>query len=202
MTSLIAKISSRYRSWRDRRRAETELHRQQKALYRAVYRREHEEARQLIHLGVDPVFVLYGQSPLTAAACSGDRELVDLLMDHGASLDQPGNEYFLTGAVQMGDIELIDLALSSGMGISDEDPSGGRPLHYALKWQRLQVMDHLLSKGAQWSDLHREPRWYTTPSSVIRYLYERGYPVPEEGLHFLREETGWDPTNREGVGPV
>ncbi len=116
-----------------------------------------------------------GASPLHYAAVHGQRDAVDLLIDRGADLEATDTEYGATPigwANEKGHMDLVrhirargahvSLHMASAFGFLDdvrrlagEHPDQvnllvgyGAPLHLAALWGHAEVVEHLLSIGA------------------------------------------------------
>jgi ankyrin repeat protein len=106
------------------------------ALHLAAFFRHTDCAKLLIDQGSDvsthsqnPMSV----APLNSAAASGQREVVALLLDHGAEIDasQSGGFTALHSAAHNGDESLVELLLARGAASGLETDDGKRPADMA-----------------------------------------------------------------------
>jgi ankyrin repeat protein len=88
-----------------------------------------------------------GESPLMMAALKGDLAGAQLLLDHGAKLDQPGwspLHYAATGP----EPKIVQLLLDRGATIDAPSPNGSTPLMMASQYGSEDSVRLLLQRGA------------------------------------------------------
>jgi uncharacterized protein len=88
-----------------------------------------------------------GESALMTAAIKGDLEGVQLLLDHGAKVDQPGWDalhYAATGPAP----SVVKLLLDRGAAIDAPSPNGSTPLMMAAQYGSEDAVKLLLQRGA------------------------------------------------------
>ncbi|KAL0262557.1 hypothetical protein SLS55_001525 [Diplodia seriata] len=105
-----------------------------------------------------------GQTPLHIAASKGHRELMQILIDHQADVNQkdPRNRTPLHTAARHGHLTAVALLLDNEAEIEVTGDDGETPLHWAAVHGHLDVTELLLDRGANrkalnkygWSILH------------------------------------------------
>lgn len=111
-------------------------------LDRAAERGDLKVARILLDAGAEPNgSVQIFERPLFHAAYSKDREMVDLLMEHGAY-------YEVVDAVLLGDVEFVEQAMIEDPKMLQDIGSDGRSLlFFPMIWGRLDTTNFLLELG-------------------------------------------------------
>ena len=90
-----------------------------------------------------------GDSVLAIAARKGDRRIVQLLLDAGASVDSPDDKSFpLTLAAAGGHEEIVEALVNAGAEINKADNVGQTALGAAVVGGHFYVAEYLLSLGA------------------------------------------------------
>ncbi|WP_435017421.1 ankyrin repeat domain-containing protein [Tundrisphaera sp. TA3] len=122
-------------------------------LYDAVLIDDVPLARQRLEAGADPNFAegSYDGPVLLIAARHGHREMVDLLLDHGADtegMDDLGNRP-LTDAAGRGHIEVVRRLLSGGADLDAVDWHGCSALSWAARGRHREVAAYLIGMGAK-----------------------------------------------------
>ena len=92
-----------------------------------------EKVRLLLEKGADVNYkekIVLGHTPMTIAAAWGHTEVVKLLLDHGASVDQQDNDGIsaLQCAASTTKSEMVKLLLDRGADVNHRDNSGRTPL--------------------------------------------------------------------------
>ena len=129
-------------------------------------------------------------TPLMLAAALGHIDIVGLLLDHGASIDDVTNldsSAPIHLAALHGQSEVVKLLLDAGAPINDRNADGWTPLELACKWGHLEVTRLLISRGADpnladtdgWNSLAYAAR-YGQPH-ITRYLLDLETEVEENG---------------------
>lgn len=105
------------------------------ALLHATVRHDRDLVRSLVHAGADVRVRLLGQTPLMLAAYDGDGELVGLLLECGAPVDDADDEGMTALAwaakVEHGNSAAVDRLLAAGADPARRDASGRTPLQWA-----------------------------------------------------------------------
>lgn len=137
-----------------------------------------ESVRVLIKAGVDPNVKKDGvYTPLCISIRDNCKDIFDLLITNGADLNTPASEYpvfkcimhnrlqFLPAlvaaganlsspkgivetAVSVNNMEALNWLLEQGMSPNEENPKGHSPLTTAIRENRVEMVDLLLSRGA------------------------------------------------------
>lgn len=97
------------------------------------------------------VYNAEGQTPLHCAIQSGDPEIVQYLIDHGAFLNVPEKSQGSTElhlSVAMGYTDITDILLENGAEMNATDKCGKTPLDYAMYYQHKDLGYDLLAHGA------------------------------------------------------
>ncbi|KAF3142685.1 Leucine-rich repeat serine/threonine-protein kinase 2 [Orbilia oligospora] len=92
-----------------------------------------------------------GETPLIAAARKGFIKIVEILVRERADLD--GKEYSLqwtafSCAIVGGHAAVVEFLVSKGADLETKDKYGQTPLMLAAEWEREQIVDILLRRGA------------------------------------------------------
>jgi ankyrin repeat protein len=89
--------------------------------------------------------------PIHAASASGQLEIVQLLLAHGADVNaqQEGGFVPLHNAAQNGQLEMVRLFLDKGADVNAANKDGLTALHYALEGGHEAVADLLREHGAK-----------------------------------------------------
>ena len=117
-----------------------------------------------------------------AAAYVGSSGLVDLLLEHGASVDQVGplGKNALYAAISGNQSTIIPHLLAKGVDIHHRDFQGYTPLHFAVYWNSPEAVQILLEHGA---DLDTRDNNGRSVFEVKRY----GLPT-EQSIHNLLQQ--------------
>lgn len=91
-----------------------------------------------------------GETALTTASRAGCIEMMQLLVKHGARIDQPDGDGLtpLMGAVQRDQAAAIEFLLAHGAGIEKGAPRGFTPLSLAIEEQQFDAAYALIEAGA------------------------------------------------------
>src|SRR6266478_2431647 len=156
-----------------------------------------EIARLLVNYGatVDVTDDDKGETPLHAAAQSGYREIVELLVECGASLDAQNiyQETSLHMACCKGKLDVARFLIESGAPVSALDNNGWTPLHTASNCGQLDVVKLLLECGIDINirggggetSLFLASGWGKV--DVVRFLIEHAANINME------DNDGWNP---------
>ncbi|MDD9901251.1 MAG: ankyrin repeat domain-containing protein [Alphaproteobacteria bacterium] len=93
----------------------------------------------------------HGKSLLLIAAHNGDADAVELLLKHGADIEQKSGfaqDTALSGAAGKGRINAIDILLKNGANIEAESEGGYTPLLCAVNAGYSKTVERLLEAGA------------------------------------------------------
>ena len=97
-----------------------------------------------------------GIRPLYRAAVMGRSEVIRVLIDHGANVDQGTDRGTrpLHAAAQQGHLAIVEMLLSAKAEVSAKDESGQTPLHLACRYKRGRIVSELIRSGADtdWID--------------------------------------------------
>ena len=101
----------------------------------------------------------YGRTPLYMAALSGDINLVQLLLNHGADPAKGARwkdgDTALHKAASGGHVDVIELLIEAGVNPNIRNTNRETPLHHAAVFARPESVRSLLSLGADPLVLHR-----------------------------------------------
>ena len=120
------------------------------------------QVRSLLAAGESVNKQVRGDYPLNVAAVYGPAEMVSLLLEAGAGVEQPGRDGYrpLHNAVFMGHREIVALLIQKGAIIEAKDRKGRTPLNYfaASGGSDIEIAKMLLAAGAHpgTEDLDRE----------------------------------------------
>ena len=118
-----------------------------KALGKAAYAGHIDVVREILASGVDVNATWLAQTPLLAAIHGGHPEIVELLLDHRASLT-PKDEYPLIAAAQRSRSEIVELLLRRGADVNAADGKGMTALMHAAENGEADLVRVLLQEGA------------------------------------------------------
>ena len=102
-----------------------------------------------------------GVTPLIEACYTGNKDIVEYLIEHGANLDKEGCVYDkktsrvvcegtpLIVATKMGNIEIVKILIDGGADINKQYGFGKTALIYAVENRRLDVVEYLVEKWAR-----------------------------------------------------
>ncbi|KAF8198677.1 ankyrin repeat-containing domain protein [Mycena galopus ATCC 62051] len=156
-------------------------------LLAAVKARNIEIARLLLDAGANAA-AMCGEDDDTAlqeAAINGDIEIMKLLLDHGAPVD----DWVLQRGCAMGNLGMVELLLERGAG-TDETPSSGKlgsALGSAVRSRQLDVVRYLLDHGAD------------ATAVVSLYPYFEGGPPPPLRANLLYIAMDLRPPSGTGI---
>lgn len=169
-------------------------------IYFAVRENQIAVAEYLLDQGADPIGLVVNDSLLDICRDRGYGELLSILesslkLRQGAS--ERGEE--IAAAIREGDLSLIRARLDADPELlSAGDARSNQPIHWAVMTRRLDIVDELLSRGADpqarradgarpihltngdyhfrgWRDVPLADR--PTPSEVLTHLRARGVPL-------------------------
>ncbi len=92
----------------------------------------------------------YNNSPLILASMVGFKDIIRMLINNGAIIDQQNNEKqtALIAAVQSNNIDILEILISNGANINLQDNLGFTALIYAAKEGKADMVKTLLRNGA------------------------------------------------------
>jgi len=160
-----------------------------KALYTAVTSGDQPQVKRLAALGKDVNAVVDDQSIISAAAQSADIEMVQLLIDLGASVHTPDRKFgsALASACHSGKGDICELLIAHGASISQTRGKYGCPLSAAAARGHVGIAALLLDHGA---DIGQRAGAFHSPIShaagygqtaMVRFLLDRGADVNHTG---------------------
>jgi hypothetical protein len=120
----------------------------------AINRKDVKKAESLLKAGVNPNIINKAshslKTPLHLAAQIGSKEIVQLLIDHGANIDasEGGFTTPLHYAVSGGYTDIVQLLLERGTDIRAVGQGGRSPLHSAAQHGNTPILKLLLQHGA------------------------------------------------------
>lgn len=135
----------------------------------------YEIAELLLEWGSDYTSYLSGQAPVVLAAQNGHVNIIRLLLDYGASIEETGksNTPPLLAALQAGNFSTVEFLLQNGAMVNAVDKAENTPLHLATRLP-LDSARHLivllLEHGA---DPTRMNRVEQTPEAMALYEHHR-----------------------------
>ena len=167
--------------------------REELELFEASYEGSTEEVRRLLSSGLVDVNCVRGKgsdfflNPLSEAAVAGHKEVVKILLDRGAKIDQQ-DEHGCTPlylAAQFNKQDMVQLLLKRGAQPNVADNSGNTPLHEASQNGNKDIVQLLLEAGAMPDQANKDEdiplnwavRWNHIDGDnmdVIKILLERG----------------------------
>ena len=128
------------------------------ALFACAQRGDLSRAKELLAAGANPnAKTSFGHCPLHEAAALGNKDMVELLLANGATVDvrvspkgpkSPNQWTPLHFATYEGHKEIAEILISKGADVNAEDVWGKRPLYYARDRKQKDIEILLLSKGA------------------------------------------------------
>ena len=142
------------------------------------------------------------ETALHKAAAKGHRNIIQLLLSKGASLevkDMDGSTP-LHRAVRGGHTNTVELLLSKGASLEAKDTDGWTPLHYAARHGHTNTVELLVSKGASleakdaygWTPLHHAA--WGGRTGTVELLLSKGASLEAKDTH------GWTPLHRAAWG--
>ena len=121
-------------------------------LTEALKLRDVAQVRSLLAAGADANEKVRGDYPLNIAATIGPAEMVALLLEAGANLEQPGREGFypLHNAVIFGGKDIVALLIQKGAVVDAKEKWGRTPLlsFAATGGSNIEIAKMLLAAGA------------------------------------------------------
>lgn len=153
-------------------------------LMMALMRKRRKITKFLIEQGADVNLTdEANQSPLDFACCfSRDRDMVELLLEHGARIEGNGKgETPLHQATRSGELGLVEVLLQRGANPNSKDGFGLTPLDYAKQYQPegyAKIAALLNSHGARYSPPRPAPKPRPQPKP------HRQFPAPTKETVF------------------
>ncbi|NP_001166526.1 2-5A-dependent ribonuclease [Cavia porcellus] len=131
------------------------------SLINAIQKEDISQIEQLLKIGADVNFQEEegGWTPLQNAVQCGNKDIVELLLRHGADLHQRkknGATSFIIAGIE-GNVELLRLFLSKGADVNEYDSNGFTAFMEAACHGNVEALRFLYEKGAD-VNLHREPK--------------------------------------------
>ncbi|XDG08410.1 hypothetical protein ABKA04_008025 [Annulohypoxylon sp. FPYF3050] len=173
------------------------------ALYKAVSRDHIDVVRLLLEWKPKPNMNITPKDEkmlLIRAVCTGNTELVSLLIEHGAEVDFVDPNCFfartpLCRACKEGDLEMVKLLLEKGAGINYTGESSDTPLFTALIERQTKVAEYLLQiegVDVHWTDADKLGSLHAAIAqpAIIPKLIKMGASIDERSnthgtpLHF------------------
>jgi ankyrin repeat protein len=129
------------------------MRRQRTHLYWAAHYGRGPVAASLLSHGADPNCAFAPESghrefPLTVAAYNGHLEVIDLLVEHGADLNQRDSQYGYTAlhwTVHGGKLDAAQYLVDYGCNVEAEDSEGNTALFYAVNNNHIELVHFLTS---------------------------------------------------------
>ncbi|KAM0235337.1 hypothetical protein ACHAP5_009732 [Fusarium lateritium] len=124
----------------------------------------------------------HDMSALHYACISGDRDIMEMLVESGAELDTMTDRGYtpLSLAIDCGNRSVVELLISKGADIHLADNHGMTPLHRASQLGHLKIVEQLIEHGAEISTLSKDtytPLLYAAvsgQSEVVTLLLDKG----------------------------
>lgn len=152
----------------------------------AVSEQSLEAIRMLIRAGAD----IYNSNAIHVASSSGNVEILQFLLDHGAKVEDnyyEGGYTPLELAVHYGHADVVSLLLDHGASVEATAISKRSPLQLACEYGRLDILQILLDKNAKaWQSVLADEAEILKSShrSIRNYLItSRGKPVSFENAN-------------------
>ncbi|KAB8209647.1 ankyrin repeat-containing domain protein [Aspergillus parasiticus] len=189
-------------------------HANRNLLYYAAQGNSEEKVRLLLDRGVKPApqpFDEPMQSPLFPAIETGNKNVVQLLMDNGASIEIRSREEesqpprtALTVAVEKGHDELVEMLLANGLDPHNMTNSTNVALYHAVDTCNLPVLTRLLDLGFDADTTVPDMVWYgdATLLSAAAERCASTNPSGCEGIIKFLLERGADPNSNTGVNEM
>ena len=146
-------------------------------------------ARLLIDKGADMSARVEGSwvTPIAVAAQYGLRDIVDLLIDKGAVVDEK-NRVLVRMAVANGLERLFKIVSEKGADLNVATNTGGSMLHFAGEGGSPEIIKILLDKGFKldeadrygWTPLHYAA--YNARRDAVAFLLDRGADIDKKNL--------------------
>lgn len=138
----------------------------------------------------------YRATALYWAAVKGHGEIVELLLEQGAVVDQKNGDgdTVLHAASAFGHKDIVQLLLSKGAAINEKRKDGTSALHVAVDRNRKDVVDLLLASGA---DVNARNRDGVTP-----LYHAAGKNLPEIVTLLLAQGADFNAPNTQGDTPL
>jgi ankyrin len=156
------------------------------ALHWAAHYNDVEAVQLLLKVGANPSMSnRFGASPLSAAAISGNAQLVKVLLDAGAdakAVSTLDGETVLMSAARSGSVEAVRLLLDRGADVNARERYKGQTaLMWAASERHAPIVKLLLERGADWRvrslDRETRPPKLSAASSIS--------PIPRGGFTAL-----------------
>ena len=118
-------------------------------LLQAVRKNDLDKARKLLKLGADPNITNVSSNPLEVAIRNKNKEMVSLLLSHGAEVifRKDGKSDILISLELDNDQETLDIILCHFARKGKKDSVGLSPIHWACRDGYLNVVKHILDKS-------------------------------------------------------
>ncbi|MFN0024776.1 MAG: ankyrin repeat domain-containing protein [Parvularculaceae bacterium] len=172
-------------------------------LTEALKLRDIAKVRGLLAAGADPNEKVRRDYPLNIAAAHGPAEMVGVLLDAGAALEQPGRDglYPLHNAIMSGQKDIVTLLLQRGAVVDARDKLGRTPLvsFAAMAGSDIEIAKMLLAAGA---NPNIESAEADDSPSALQYAAETGDIELDKLLIAARADVnhknlyGWTPLHQ------
>jgi len=88
-------------------------------------------------------------TPLDCSASNNNLRILELLLNHGASIiNEENNKTALHWAAMNGHITVAEFLINKGTNVNSKDLDHDTPLHYAAQYYQHQMYDFLVKNGA------------------------------------------------------
>ncbi|XP_043475114.1 ankyrin-1-like [Leptopilina heterotoma] len=130
-----------------------------------------------------------GYAALYVAALNGRINVLKLLLEYGACLNTPSDDYLtpLIAAAEKGHLKIVQLLIEKKVNVNETGPSGKCALHFAVENQFPKIVQILLESGANVNQralgltaLHCAV--YVGSLEIVKLLLEKGADINAKNL--------------------